>query len=208
MKFIACKDENEWIDCANDWLRQQCGTAGDRAIRLFVPAGDTPRPLYRSWRENPRLVNDTIRFVQIDEILDDKDSPGKSRPFQKFFLAELPMFASRFEFIDSAERGADYAFLGLGMNGHVAFHEPDLPREFYSGCLTLADSTCTRLHVVPQTRAISYGATAFLNTKAIALLVRGIQKKEILKKVLENSSQKYPASFLLDHPKLTIITDF
>ncbi len=210
MNFEVCKNEREWIDCANDWLHQQSRNITPRPFRLFVPAGETPRPLYRSWRANPQLVDESIRLVQVDEILQNSE-----RPFQKFFLDELPMFTPRFEFIETAEKGADFAILGLGMNGHIAFHEPRLPQKFYSGCLTLSDDTCARLHLPPSTRAVSYGANAFLKTKAIALLVRGLQKKEILKRVLdagakkvESERQKLPASWLLDHPQMTIITDF
>lgn len=208
MKHEICKDENEWVNCANNWLLKQCAALSlvsdkqhaPNTIRLFLPAGETPRPLYRSWRENPQLITDQITFVQIDEILD-----TNRNTFRNFLLDELPMFNKRFEFIEAAERGADLAFLGLGLNGHVAFHEPGLPRDFYSGCLTLNRKTCEHLHRPAETHAVSYGVSAFLKARAIALLVRGSQKRDILKRVLDSRDQ-YPASWLLDHPQLTIIS--
>src|SRR6185312_7337213 len=109
------------------------------------------RPLYRRWRHDHPQYLRQAQFVQLDEVLDG------SLPFQNFFCEELPDFRSQFEFISTAERGGDIALLGLGPNGHVAFHEPGLPRDFYSGCLRLSGESCERLHLPASTRAISYG---------------------------------------------------
>ncbi len=201
MKLFACKDENEWVARADEWLNEQSRRfRNSQSIRLFVPAGETPRPLYRSWRKNPSRLDSRLRFIQVDEVL-------ANGMFRRFFCDELPTFQSRFEFIEDASGGGDLAFLGLGLNGHVAFHEPSLPRQFYSGCLKLDSETCSRLKLPAGSRAVSYGVDAFLKTRAIALLVRGPQKKSILQDVLERR-RPLPASWLLDHPDLTVFTDF
>jgi 6-phosphogluconolactonase/glucosamine-6-phosphate isomerase/deaminase len=202
MTIIECKDEKSWVDTINDWLVREIQT--HQARRLFLPAGETPRPLYRSWQAGSSPMSEVLKsitLVQLDEVL------NGARPFQRFFEETLPDFQSQFEFIDQAEQGADIAVLGLGLNGHIAFHEPNIAPELYSGCLELSPETTNRLQLPPRTRGITYGLGAFLRAKSIALIVRGAAKENILVQVLRHQSE-LPAAGLKDHPRLTVITDF
>ena len=99
------------------------------------------------------------------------------------------------------------AILGLGQNGHVAFHEPSLNTNFFSGCLKLDLETTKRLGLEPETRVVSYGLNAFLKSKAILLIVRGETKKTIFTQVMQ-ANCKLPAAFLLKHYDVTVVVDF
>jgi 6-phosphogluconolactonase/glucosamine-6-phosphate isomerase/deaminase len=199
MQIRECKDENAWVETVNVWLASAVDTW--HAKRVFVPAGETPRPLYKSWQNNgPQLLNQ-LTLVQLDEIL----VPNK--PFRRFFIETLPNFQKKIEFIETAEAGAEVALLGLGLNGHVAFHEPGVSDSFYSGCLQLSPETIARLKLEPNTRGLTYGLNAFLKTKAIALLVRGESKRNILQQIMQPTCQ-LPAAKILRHKNVTVITDF
>ncbi len=209
MRIVECKDEKSWVDKINGWLAHEIEAY--QAKRIFVPAGETPRPLYRSWQlvnaQSPmamrRLVEQINKttLVQLDEVL------SEEKPFRQFFNECLPAFASHIEFIDSAERGADLALLGLGLNGHIAFHEPGIRDDFFSGCLELSAETTGRLKLPMHARGVTYGLGAFMKTKSICLIIRGSSKAQILAKILEPNCE-LPAAQLKAHPNFTIITDF
>lgn len=201
MKLIVRKDESGWVEAVNNWLDDRVKKF--KSKRLFLPAGETPRPLYSSWEHRPPEFLKSLSLVQLDEIL----TGSHKNSFRQFFLENLWLFKSQIEFIDEAEKGADLALLGLGANGHVAFHEPGIGPNFYSGCLQLNYETTERLKLEPKTRGVSYGLAAFLKTKAILIIVRGQNKHEILKTVLQPGCP-LPAGQLFKHPDVTIITDF
>jgi glucosamine-6-phosphate deaminase len=103
------------------------------------------------------------------------------------------------------ERG-DLAVLGLGTNGHVAFHEPGIPADFRFGEVKLHDDTAERLHLESGTVGRTYGIGIFNEAKALLLVVRGESKRRALQGLLEGDPN-VPASALRDHPDLTILTD-
>lgn len=199
MNHIVCKDESEWVRSIHESLLQRVKQY--QAQSLFLPAGETPRPLYSFWENEKPQALSQLRFYQVDEIL----SGSHASMFQKFFKDTLPSFQAQFEYIDQAESVADLALLGLGLNGHVAFHEPGLPASFYSGCLSLNRETSARLDLRPDARVVSYGLGAFLKCKAILLVVRGKSKKEILSEILKPESQ-LPAALLKSHGDFSIIS--
>jgi glucosamine-6-phosphate deaminase len=202
MKIYELSHTLEWTKTADSVIRTK--VRDHKAKRLFLPAGETPVPLYSCWKEQPPLEFDQIQtFVQLDEIL----RVDHSQTFQSFFEVHLPQYCGRFEWIDDAEKGADIAVLGIGTNGHLGFHEPNVPNEFYSGCLKLNSSTCTRLKISANSIGLTYGLKAFFESKAAILLVRGASKHEILKRCIDGKIAA-PAAQLMSHPDLTIITDF
>lgn len=202
MQIIECKDEIAWVEAANDWLLN--ATQRNSAKRLFIPAGDTPLPLYRSWQGDHSQVQNALKqlkLVQLDEIL------NQNSPFRRFFEIHLSKYVSQIEFIDGAEGGADIALLGIGLNGHVAFHEPGVRPGFYSGCLKLTHETAQRLKIKEPALGLSYGVAAFLRAREICLLVRGESKRAILKEAMRPNSE-LPAAMVLRHANVSVITDF
>jgi 6-phosphogluconolactonase/glucosamine-6-phosphate isomerase/deaminase len=200
MDIKVCKDETQWVEAINTWLNRKLIQFKSR--RVFLPAGDTPLPLYKNWSKvNPSFLKG-LRFVQLDEIL----SGPQERAFQKFFRSALPNFQNQMEYIDSAELGGELAILGLGTNGHVAFHEPGLSSRFYSGCVMLQPETVKRIGAQLGDKVVTYGLDAFLRSKAILLIVRGESKAAVLKKILL-ADCSLPAAQLKSHPDFTIITD-
>jgi 6-phosphogluconolactonase/glucosamine-6-phosphate isomerase/deaminase len=205
MKKIVVQGQNEWVLAAARWLDEK--QSQYKASSLYVPAGETPKPIYRDWESRKPDYLNKIKMIQIDDVLDG----DKKNVFKQFFHDELPSYASRIEYFETGESQADLGILGLGMNGHVAFHEPSLSPAFYSGCVKLQNETIKNLELADGTWGKTYGAGAFFRCKALLLAVKGEKKKEILLRTLEgggNSAREIPACALLSHPDLTILTDF
>lgn len=201
MNLIVCKDETHWVRTVNSILLEKIDRYTVRT--MFLPAGETPVPLYRDWSKSEPTFLKNLTLLQIDEIL----TGSKRGCFQNFFRDHLKNYVSRMEWIQSAGSTADLGLLGLGMNGHVAFHEPSLPVQFFSGCLTLDPITIERLELEPNTKAVTYGLNSIMRAKALVLLVRGESKRTILQQVLKEKTS-LPATTLLEHKDLTIVTDF
>jgi 6-phosphogluconolactonase/glucosamine-6-phosphate isomerase/deaminase len=190
----------DFASLASQWCRTQIQELGARSF--FLPAGQTPESLYELWERTRPDFLAAIDLLQIDDVL----TGPKAGMFRRFFTEKLPSYQLRFHAIERADQVADAAVLGLGLNGHIAFHEPGLDSRFFSGCVRLNEVTCANLKVDPGTWGISYGAAAFLEARAVLVMVKGRSKREILKRLL-NGDRSLPAAGLLDHPRLTILAD-
>lgn len=187
-------DPLEWVDEVNTALKAVLKPKD----RLFVPAGNTPVKIYNSWEENHYEFLKDIQLIQIDEILDDKFV------FKAFFEEHLPSYTDQFEWISPKASSADVALLGLGLNGHVGFHEPQIPKDFFHGLVDLQESTTNSLNLEPATKGLTYGLGAFMKCKRVILIVAGKTKEKILKEVLDKNYE-YPAAYLMDHSDFHII---
>lgn len=190
--LINCKSQVEWVNKVELELLDFKG----ESLKVLLPAGNTPEALYQKWRNDFPEAFKHFQFMQLDEILD-----GQNR-FQKFFKNELPKLNVIPPGLVDVQ--ADIAILGLGLNGHIGFHEPHIPKNFYGGCVQLCPETCKNLGVKENTWGVTYGIRAILNCKKIILIVRGSNKQMILKQVLSND-QTLPASHLMGHANFKII---
>lgn len=198
MRLEIGKDEKEWTDRVWTWVHSHI----QKNQRVFVPAGNTPAPMYRQWVRTPSDLLTSLKFVQIDDIL----SGPQRGTFKKFFVDEMNPYLGQFEWIENADRKADVAILGVGLNGHVAFHEPGLPRHFHGGCVSLSAQTMSYLNLTPPTWGITYGAAAFLNCSKILVLARGDRKKQIMKQAATDKT--LPIGWIMEHHDVTLISDF
>lgn len=200
MELVVCKDAVEAAHYANHWVARQ--VLSSRLKSLFVPAGATPEPLYALWRaERPEHLRD-LQFVQIDDVL----TGPKAGCFRQFFVEQLNPWLAQMAWLENGDQSGDAAILGLGLNGHVAFHEPGLPRSFFSGCVHLEPTTCERLDLAPDTWGISYGLGAFMRCREVLMVATGASKREIVSQMLEQKGQ-FPALELHRHTHFTFITD-
>ena len=145
-----------------------------------------------------------LSLRQIDDL-----ATGPRRGlFREFFARHLPSYASQLVPLESgsaAEEGADLAILGLGLNGHVAFHEPGLDPRFFAGCVRLSAETCQNLAAGENAWGISYGIEAFRRTRAILMMAYGPAKHDIVQRLLARDPA-LPATHLLGHPDFTLLT--
>lgn len=108
--------------------------------------------------------------------------------------------------------GIDLQLLGIGLNGHIGFNEPDLSFEKTTHIVNLDDTTVNAnarffktLDEVPK-KAITMGIKSIMHAKKVLLIANGPQKEAIIKKALYGPiTPDVPASILQLHPDLTVI---
>ena len=203
MNQLIKQDQNLWVQSASNWLERKIIQYNSKSV--YIPAGETPKILYKYWTENNPIYLKKIKLVQIDDV----STGSKIKIFEKFFQMHLPLHFSQIEFISAGSTQADLAIVGLGTNGHVAFHEPGLPLNFYSGCVKLSSETIHNLQLEEKTWGTSYGLGAFNSCNAILMMVNGEKKKKIVIDLINtNDPKKLPASGLKTHQDFTLLTDF
>ena len=108
--------------------------------------------------------------------------------------------------------GIDLQLLGIGLDGHIGFNEPD---EYFTAetHLVSLDASTIKANArffaseadVP-TKAITMGMMSIMQAKKVLLIANGAAKKEILEKAFFGPiTPKVPASILQLHPDLTVI---
>lgn len=182
---------------AEEWLENRVKLYGAKSI--FLPAGETPKLLYANWRKAPPPSLKELALYQVDDII---EGPGRG-VFSHFFKSELPGYVVE---PPTILRKADLAILGLGTNGHVAFHEPGLPMNFTFGEVKIHADTASRLGLEAGTKASTFGVGAFLATKSILMIVRGESKRMAFNRLREGDPT-LPASGLLVHKDFIVLTD-
>ena len=108
--------------------------------------------------------------------------------------------------------GIDLQLLGIGLDGHIGFNEPDDVFVGETHEVELDESTIeanSRFFAskdeVP-TKAITMGMMSIMQAKKVLLIANGQSKKDILQKSFYGPiTPKVPASILQLHPDVTVI---
>lgn len=108
--------------------------------------------------------------------------------------------------------GIDIQLLGIGLDGHIGFNEPDDVFVGPTHAVDLDPSTIeanarffASIDDVPK-RAITMGMMSIMQAKKILLIANGAKKKEICEKAFFGPiTPKVPASILQLHPDVTVI---
>ena len=110
--------------------------------------------------------------------------------------------------------GLDFQLLGIGRTGHVGFNEPGSHRRSLTRLITLdhltrvdAAADFQGISNVP-TRAITMGIQTINQARRIVLLAWGHKKAEIIQKTIEGEkTAEIPATYLQNHPNVTVLLD-
>ena len=108
--------------------------------------------------------------------------------------------------------GIDLQLLGIGLDGHIGFNEPDKYFVKSTHVVDLHESTIkansrffANINEVPK-RAITMGMVSIMQAKKILLIASGKEKRDILEKAFYGPiTPKIPASILQLHPDITVI---
>lgn len=202
MKLIHVQDDVELVVNTNYWLKQNLLSSKKKVVLL--PAGGTPIAIYRNWEsEHPDFLNN-IQFQQIDDIL----TGPKAGYFKTFFEQHLPFYSDQMIPLADEPLTPTVAILGVGLNGHLAFHEPEINFNFNYGCVKLSDVSCQSLALDQATWGLSYGLAHFMKCPAVLVIAKGQNKKDIVEKSLTEAVPSSPFSYLLKkHPHCTLILD-
>ncbi len=200
MEIVSVSSQESLAHKASEWIQRH--STSRKAQSIFLPAGQTPIPLYEYWNQSKPEFLSSMKLLQVDDVI-----TGSSRGmFKNFFEEHLSQFKTNLQGIEDDLPIADLAVLGLGSNGHVAFHEPGIPPEFFGGCVQLCKATCEGLNIENNSWGLTYGLASFLSSQSILLIVSGKSKQEIFKRFLEEE-KTFPATYLKGHVRLTVIAD-
>ena len=108
--------------------------------------------------------------------------------------------------------GIDLQLLGIGLDGHIGFNEPDKYFVKSTHVVDLHESTIkansrffANIDDVPK-RAITMGMVSIMQAKKILLIASGKEKRDVLKKAFYGPiTPEIPASILQLHPDITVI---
>ena len=125
---------------------------------------------------------------------------------------DLEKEGKRYDDLIESLGGTDLQLLGIGLDGHIGFNEPDSVFTKGTHVVTLDQSKIeanARFFAseadVPR-EAITMGMGAIMNAKRVLLIANGKAKKEIVEKSFFGPiTPEVPASILQLHPDLTVI---
>lgn len=108
--------------------------------------------------------------------------------------------------------GIDLQLLGIGLDGHIGFNEPDKYFVKSTHVVDLHESTIkansrffANIDEVPK-HAITMGMVSIMQAKKILLIASGKEKRDILEKAFYGPiTPEIPASILQLHPDITVI---
>lgn len=200
---------------------------------LLLPAGKTAVPVYRELRRlhaAGRAPMARATTFNLDELRLPAADPRSFRSFMdRHLFSGVDLRQNRTRFLrgdaeDAARECARYerrlaldgppdlAFVGIGVNGHVAYLEPARALPPRTALVRLSAATrrvLARDGVRPVPReALTVGLETILASREILLVASGSRKAAAVAAALEGPvTPRCPASFLSLHPGLSVMLD-
>lgn len=232
MKFITVESYKEMSRKAANIISAQVILNPDCVLGLAT--GSTPVGIYEQlieWYKKGDIDFSEVRSVNLDEYvgLDGNDDQSyryfmNNNLFDKVNINkentyvpngkadDLEKEAAEYDARIKAFGGIDLQLLGIGLDGHIGFNEPDTCFVKNTHVVKLHESTIqansrffNSIDEVP-TEAITMGMLSIMQAKKILLVASGEKKEEILKKAFFGPvTPEIPASILQLHPDLTVI---
>ncbi|MFC6293504.1 glucosamine-6-phosphate deaminase [Macrococcus epidermidis] len=205
--------------------------------KLGLATGGTMEPVYaelvRLLKSNPVDLS-LIQTFNLDEYFElDKQSPKSYLYYMKYHLFDhIDIKPEQYYFPDNDRENLDednkaydelimkehpihLQLLGIGTNGHIGFNEPGTPFTSNTRMVDLSEETIRAnarffdtIDEVP-TQAVTMGINTIMQSDRIILLATGEKKKSIIRQLYDMTqpNEAIPASVLLHHPNVLIITD-
>lgn len=205
------------------------------ASLICFAGGDTPAGTFKYLVEaskNGKVDFSKCKFVSLDEWIGiGKETKGSCREtLYGQFYDYIPVREEQICFFDGlakdpqeeckrmhkfiSENGnLDLILLGIGMNGHIGFNEPNLPMDTYCHVVDL-DPITKDVSVkyfdeaIDVRQGISLGFKTILGAKSILLMATGKKKADIVKRTVQGEkTPDVPSSMLRDVPELIFFID-
>ena len=232
MKIISVKNYEEMSSKAADIIASQIKEKPDCVLGLAT--GSSPVGTYK------RLIEDnkegkidfaSVTSVNLDEYvgLDGTNDQSyryfmdnnlfnfvnidKAKTFVPNGCAEdLKAEGEAYDKMIEELGGIDLQLLGIGLDGHIGFNEPDSVFTAATHEVVLDESTIKanarffeREEDVPK-KAITMGMMSIMKAKKVLLIANGEAKKDIINKAFYGAvDPMVPASILQLHPDVTVI---
>ncbi len=232
MKFITVKTYEELSRKAADIIAAQIIVKSNCILGLAT--GSSPVGTYKNLIEdnkNGKIDFSTVTSVNLDEYVGlDVSNDQSYRYFMNYNLfdhvnidkaktfvpngcaADLKAEGEAYDAMIKELGGIDLQLLGIGLDGHIGFNEPDDCFTAPTHEVALDPSTIeanarffASADDVPKT-AITMGMLSIMQAKKVLLIANGAAKKEIIEKSFFGPiTPEVPASLLQLHPDVTVI---
>ena len=232
MKFFTVKAYDELSSKAADIIAAQIIVKPECVLGLAT--GSSPVGTYKSLiadYESGKLDFSTVTSVNLDEYV---GLDGSNEQSYRYFMntnlfdhvnidktrtfvpsgtaANLADEGKAYDDMIKALGGIDLQLLGIGLDGHIGFNEPDSVFTAATHEVTLDESTIkanarffANEDEVPKT-AITMGMMSIMQARKVVLIANGAAKKAIIDKAFFGPvDPQVPASILQLHPDLTVI---
>lgn len=159
------------------------------------------------------VTNDqSYRYFMNDNLFDHVNIDKSKTYVPNGCAADLKAEGEAYDALIKSLGGIDLQLLGIGLDGHIGFNEPDSVFTAATHEVVLDDSTIkanarffANEDEVPKT-AITMGMMSIMQAKKVLLVANGTAKKEIVEKAFFGPiDPQVPASILQLHPDVTVI---
>lgn len=159
------------------------------------------------------VTNDqSYRYFMNDNLFDHVNIDKNKTFVPNGCAADLKAEGEAYDAHIKALGGIDLQLLGIGLDGHIGFNEPDTCFTAATHEVVLDESTIkanarffANEDEVPKT-AITMGMMSIMQARKILLVANGAAKKEIIEKAFFGPiDPQVPASILQLHPDVTVI---
>lgn len=201
---------------------------------LGLPTGSTPIPTYQALIQGHKQgLADFSRATSfnLDEYVGlEKTHPCSYYAFMHEQLfdhvnfkstnlpdgnaADLNKEGARYDGAIEKAGGIDLQILGVGVNGHIGFNEPDSCFTYACHPLNLTQSTidANKGYFASEAempkKAITLGIGGIMNAKQIVLIATGKNKAEAIKAAVRGDiTPNWPISILRTHPNVVFLLD-
>ena len=223
------EDPAEVARAAADVLAEAAGARPD--LVLALPTGRTPIPFYRELArrdEEGRIRLREARGFNLDELVLPREDPRSFHSFMSQHVwvhtglrrdrfdipdgqaPDLEAESRRYEEAIAAAGGLDLGFLGVGVDGHVAYNMPG-PVTLPTHVVRLPDGLAASLGLPSASwplRAITMGIGTIRSARSLVVLATGENKAAAVRALIEGSEDpEWPCSFLGGHPSLLVLAD-
>ena len=232
MKYIVVNTYDELSNKAADLIAAQILVKPNCVLGLAT--GSSPVGTYKRLIEDNKAGKidfSTVTSVNLDEYvgldgsndqsyryfmnhnLFDHVNIDKAKTFVPSGCAEdLAAEGAAYDAMIKELGGIDLQLLGIGLDGHIGFNEPDAYFTAATHEVKLDESTIeanarffASKDEVPTT-AITMGMLSIMQAKKVLLVANGAAKKEIIEKAFFGPiDPQVPASILQLHPDVTVI---
>ncbi|MFZ4453090.1 6-phosphogluconolactonase [Salibacterium aidingense] len=203
---------------------------------ICIAGGDTPKGMINNLvqaKKEGAVDFSQCQFIGLDEWVGlGENDPGSCQHFLYHHLfkpleierEQIHVFDARSEelneectkmnqLLDSLG-GLDIVVLGIGVNGHVGFNEPETGADWKAHVIRLDEKTLQvgqkyfDSSITPPKFGITLGMKQLLHSKEVVVIASGEKKLSAVQQLLYGEvSMEHPASILRYHPSLRVLVD-
>lgn len=220
MQIQNYSTEKEFVDASIEFIKKICNKK--EIIRIGLSGGSSPIPVYKALAKED-LPFERMEFYQVDERYVPKNHKDSNYKLIKNTLLKNPK-VKKFYFFDTRlevpealkkykkelpESPLDLLIMGIGPDGHTASLFPAKNELNKKALQTLSPVAHTQTDEFAIKDRLTITFPLILKSKKILILLKGKEKEETLKKIIQSKKgyKDYPAKKILNKSYIYIKHD-